>query len=112
MIVGDFHVNGITIFPAETNSPLIVDPDAVLALPIPGQLFEAIPRWHSKVGQRVSGIKNEELLQCWAVDILRELSRALAIEDLFGLRVFEAPNHSTIIMRRVNNVKRYDSISA
>ena len=107
MIVGDLHFKGITALPAKTDPPLIVDPDTVLALPIPRQLFEAVPRWYPQIGQRVSSVNHEELLQCWAVYILRELSRAFAIEDLFSLRVFEAPNHRTIIMRRVNNVKRY-----
>jgi hypothetical protein len=46
------------------------------------------------------------------VDVLRELSRAFALEDPFGLWVFEAPNHSIIVMRRVNNVKRYGSFFA
>jgi len=109
MVVGDFHIQSIAAFPAEADPPLIVDPDAVLTLPIPGQLFEVIPGRNSQIGQSIGGVKHEELLQSRAVNILRELSRAFALEDPFGLWVFEAPNHSTIIMRRVNNVKRYVS---
>ena len=107
MVVGDLHVQGIAVFPAEAYPPPIVDPDAVLALPIPGQLFKAIPGRNSQIGQSIGGVKHEELLQSRAVDVLWELSRAFTLEDPFGLWVFEAPNHVTIIMRRVNNVKRY-----
>jgi hypothetical protein len=107
MIVGDFHIQGIAVSPAEADPPLIVDPDAVLTLPIPGQLFKAIPGRNSQIGQSIGGVKHEELLQSRAVDILRELFRAFTIEDPFGLWVVEAPNHSIIITRRVNNVKRY-----
>jgi hypothetical protein len=111
VIVSDFHIKGIAAFPAETDSPLFVDSDAVSTLSIPRKLLKAIPGGHPEVGQSVGGVKYEEFLQCWAVDILRELFRAFATEDLFGLRVFEAPNHRIMIMRRVNNVKRYVSFS-
>lgn len=110
MIVGDFHIQGVAVFPVKANPPLIVYPDAVLTLPIPGQLFQPIPRRNSQIGQSIGGVKHEELLQSRAVDVLRELFRAFALEDPFGLWVFEAPNHSIIITRCVNNVKRYGSI--
>ena len=109
MVVNDLHFEGIAAFPAKTDPPLIVDPDTVLTLPIPRQLLNAIARWHPQIGQRISSVENEEFLQCGPVNILRELFRAFATENLLGLRVFEAPNHNIIIMRRVNNVKRYDS---
>lgn len=107
MIVGDFHVQGIAVFPAEADPPLIIDPNAVSALPIPGQLFQAIPWGNSQIAQSIGGVKDEELLERRAVYFRWELSRALAPEDPLCLWVFEAPNHDTIIMRRVNNVKRY-----
>jgi hypothetical protein len=31
MIIGDFDIEGIPVDPFETNSPFIVDPDAVLS---------------------------------------------------------------------------------
>jgi len=63
VIVGDFHFDGITVFPAEANPPLIVDPDAVLTLSIPGQLFEAIPGRNSQIGQGIGCVKQQELPQ-------------------------------------------------
>jgi len=107
VIVGDLHVVGITASPAKANPPLVVDPDAVLILAISGELFEAVPRRHSEIAQRVSRVKHEELLQSRPVNTLWEPSRAFAIEDSLGLWIFKAPNHRTIIMLRVNNVKRY-----
>lgn len=111
MIVGDLHIVGVTISPAKANPPLIVDPDAVLALSISGELFEAVSRRHSEIAQQVSCVKQEELLQGHPVNTLWEPFRALAIEDSLGLWVIEAPNHRTIIMPRVNNVKRYGVVS-
>ena len=80
-----------------------------MTLSIPGQLFQAIPRRNPQISQSIGCVKHEELLQSRAMDVLRELSRAFTPEDPFGLWVFEAPNHRIIIMRRVNNVKRYVS---
>ena len=82
----------------------------MLTLSMPGQLFKAISRRNPEISQSIGGVKHEELLQSRAVDVLRELPRAFTLEDPFGLRVFEAPNHITKIMRRVNNVKRYASV--
>ena len=107
MIVDDLDVECVAVIPAEADPPLIIDPDAMLTLPISREFFEAIPRRHFEVAQRVSRVQHEELLQGRSVDILWELSRALAVEDLLGLWVFEAPNHVAIITFHVNIVKRY-----
>jgi hypothetical protein len=42
VVIGDFDVVGIAIFPVKTDSPLIVNSDAVLAFPIAMQPFQAI----------------------------------------------------------------------
>ena len=107
MVVSDLHFEGIAAFPAKTDPPLIVDPDTVLTLPIPRQLLEAITRWYPQSSQRISSVENQELLQCGPVNVLRERFRAFATEHLHGLWIFEAPNHNTRLMRRVNTVKRY-----
>jgi hypothetical protein len=107
VIIGDLHVVGITASPAKANPPLIVDSDAVLILAISGELFEAVPGGHSEIAQRVSCVKQEELLQGRPVNTLWEPFRSFAIEDSLCLWIFEAPNHRIIIMLRVNNVKRY-----
>jgi hypothetical protein len=44
MIVRDFHVEGVAAFKLETDSPLIVDADAPLALAATPEPLQAI-RW-------------------------------------------------------------------
>ena len=107
MIVGDPYIQGVTVFPFETYSPLIVDSNAVLALAVPRKLFEPIPGRHSEITQRVGSVEQKEFLQGNPVNRLRELLRAFAIEKPFRLRVFKTPNHKTIITPCGNNVKRY-----
>jgi hypothetical protein len=51
MIVDDFDVLSAGIGPPETYPELIVDPDAVLSLPIAFKGFQTIPGWNAKVLQ-------------------------------------------------------------
>jgi hypothetical protein len=51
MIIHDFDVISAGIGPSETQPELIVDPDAVLSLPIAFEPLQTIPRWNAKVIQ-------------------------------------------------------------
>jgi hypothetical protein len=42
MVVCDFRIEDIAVFPAETDSPLVVDSDAPLTGPIAGKLLKPI----------------------------------------------------------------------
>jgi hypothetical protein len=54
MIVHNLDFKGIRTSPAETNAPLLVDPNAVLPLAIAAKGLQAIARNGSKIGQRRS----------------------------------------------------------
>jgi hypothetical protein len=43
VIINYFHINRSSLGPSEADPILIVDPHAVLALPIASQRFQAIP---------------------------------------------------------------------
>jgi hypothetical protein len=49
MVVHDFYVNSITIHPDEANSPLIIDPDAVLSFSVSPQRFQSVRRWNTQI---------------------------------------------------------------
>ena len=56
MVVGDFDLVGVAVPPNEAQPPLIVDPNAVLALTIPSQFFESVAwkrRQHPEIIRRV-----------------------------------------------------------
>jgi hypothetical protein len=44
MIVNDFHVVSISVHPMKADPPLIVDPDAVLAVPVAAKLLQSVSR--------------------------------------------------------------------
>jgi hypothetical protein len=64
MVINHFYVQGILAVPAETHSPLIIDPDAMLPGPNLRQSFQPIPRRRPKVLKRNRCIKQFQLLSC------------------------------------------------
>jgi hypothetical protein len=44
MIVNNFHVVSISVVPMKADSPLIVDPNAVLAVPVAVKLLQSVSR--------------------------------------------------------------------
>jgi hypothetical protein len=42
MIIHDFNIKSVAVFPSKADSPLVIDPDTVLALPMSSQGLEPI----------------------------------------------------------------------
>lgn len=61
MVVHDFHLIRISIFPQEADTPLIVDPDTVLTLSIAAQRLQAIPRRNRQVTKLGCGMDLRQL---------------------------------------------------
>ena len=51
MVVNNFNIFRAVHAPAKTNSPLVVNANAVLAFPITFQRFKPIRRWREQVSQ-------------------------------------------------------------
>ena len=63
MIIDDFHVIGTAVRPSETDAPLLVDADRVLAFPVSRQLLQPIARRRAQIlhiGRRIH--QNQQLL--------------------------------------------------
>src|SRR5260221_354180 len=56
MIIDHFDIVGVSLSPLEADPVLIVDPDAVLALAVAGQLFKMMSR-NPQIGQRRGGVQ-------------------------------------------------------
>jgi hypothetical protein len=50
LVVNDLHVFWPRVGPGEADPPLLVDPDAVLASAIPGELLQPVARRDEQVG--------------------------------------------------------------
>ena len=61
MVIGNFDVKRVGVNPTETDSPLIVDANAVLTLSIAAQRFEPVAGYGPQVGQRSRRLQLVEL---------------------------------------------------
>ncbi len=64
MVVHDLDVVGVTSVPPKTYSPLVVDADAVLSSPVPGESLQPISGRDPKVLELLCSVQHHELSQC------------------------------------------------
>ena len=64
MIVNNFNVQRIAVFPAKAYSPLIVDPYTVLPLAIAFQGFKTVPGRNPKILQLYRAVQIKQLASC------------------------------------------------
>ena len=61
MVIGYLDVVRIALTPPKTDTPLVIDADAVLARPVSFELLKPVAWRRSEVLQGVSSIKDEQL---------------------------------------------------
>ena len=93
MIVRDLDVVRVGSAPPEADAPLVVDPDAVLASPLPPQSLEPVPWRYAQVGEGNRSIDLSELAQRGSLHVGPELPDRVAPEETLGVAIAEAPNH-------------------
>jgi hypothetical protein len=97
MVVNNLNVNGIGLHPAETDPPLVVDPNAVLPRPIASQGLETVSGNRAQIRQFPSGVNVVQLPFCSRSKTL-ELPAEFASKHLVGFFVPERPDHSSRIL--------------
>jgi hypothetical protein len=89
MVIGDLHVIGIRSSPFEADSPLVIDADAVLPLPVPAQCFEPVGGRDVQKGQIGGRVDHLQFSLGNSLDVVREFAGKLIIEDPLRLFAFE-----------------------
>ena len=84
MIVDDLDSFRRAFSPDKAQSPLVVDPDAVLTLPVAVQCIEAVSWDRRQVLQPLSVIQHSQLSPRDRFNV-SELAAVLALEELLGL---------------------------
>jgi len=74
MVVGDFHLERVPIFPYEANSKLIIDSYAELTFPFGLQSLKTVPGRNAKVIQTSCRIQQKKLSQGRANQARRKFS--------------------------------------
>jgi len=57
MVIDDLHVISVRAAPNETDPPLVIDPDTMLAAPVTFQRFQAIAGWNEQVRKPPGGVQ-------------------------------------------------------
>jgi hypothetical protein len=107
VVIDDFDRKGLSVFPFEADPPLVIYPDTVLTLSVSFKFLQTVPRGQPEIFNRVRGVKKKQFSEGQPMELRGEPPRSLSIEDCLGDRVLEAADHKIMIMRGVNNVKRY-----
>jgi hypothetical protein len=99
MVVDDFDMRRSSLIPDETNSPLIVDPDRVLPLPVGFQRFKPIARWNTKVREHPGLIQKTKLPQHNVLNVRRQFPAPPAGPDqlCFGSAKFWIMGHYNVV---------------
>jgi hypothetical protein len=85
VIVDNLDVKGVTVTPLETDPPLLIDPNTVLALSITLQSLELIRAWNRKVFQFASCVQLLQLHQRAFLNVAWQPLGLLATPNLLGL---------------------------
>ena len=94
MIVRDLNIARLAVVPFETDTPLIVDPNAVLSLPIPAEFLESVRGWYAKVVQVFRTVEDYELPISNNLNISRKTFRKLLPPEPGRLLVLERLDHT------------------
>ena len=63
VVVDDFDIGRPFLSPGETDAPLLIDPDGVLATTVAGQRFEPVCWWCAQIPEIARGMEHIELSQ-------------------------------------------------
>ena len=98
VIVHDLNICRANFSPYETNPPLIIDADAVLALAVVFQRLQVISGWCLQKCQCLCGIKLRKL-SLGDLDQSLEPARALALVQRQGVLALERLDHARSVLR-------------
>jgi hypothetical protein len=97
MIIHNLRLLRVAGSPHETDPPLIIDPDAVLTLPSSPQCFKSIRGWQTKIFQPNRSVDRVELHERALLNVRREFSRELPVENSLSFPAAERLDHGSIV---------------
>jgi len=94
MIINDFDLVCVALFPKEADSPLIVYSNAVLPGSAALESFQMVSWRHPQIIQRLRSRELNKFAEGNALDAIGNPSRSIATPNLFRFFTAEALNHS------------------
>jgi len=93
MVVCDFHVVGVSVFPTEDDAPLFVDADGVESFEVSGEGFKVVACGVGEVLEFGCEVDCSELDFGTGLAVARELTGEFALKDLSGGFVCKTFDH-------------------
>src|ERR1700694_649064 len=93
MIVDNLKVEGMAITPYKTDSPLVVNANRVLSLPIASQCLQLVPWWRTEHAQLRGSVQLQQLAQGHPLEG-PEASAVPILEKLLSFLRAKAPDHT------------------
>jgi hypothetical protein len=94
MIIHDFDLFRVTLPPYKADSPLVIDPQAMLSLAIPFQGFQPVGRGKTQILQVNSGVECVQSHERSLLNVVWEVPHELACEDFLRISIAKRANHS------------------
>lgn len=107
MVIHNLHLVRMTALPPKADAPLVVDSDAMLALPASFKELKPVARRHRHLPQFGGRVQGEELPSRAPLNPRREPAGEFRSKQPLGLHTRKAQNHWPMLTHRVNNVKRH-----
>src|ERR1700693_5299212 len=105
VVIDDFDLFCVCVSPKKTNSPLVIDSNAVLAFPIVFKPLKAISRQGSQICQVHARGQRQKFSASRALNIQGQLFRTASLKDSLSLGVAKAYDHVAIISCGVINAR-------
>ena len=96
MIIHDFHIGSIAILPPEAYTPLLIDPNAVLAGAIPFQQLQSIRWGNAKISKLARIVQHTEFSSSNFLNGLRQPARTLTPPDFSRLITSQVFDHDEL----------------
>ena len=90
----------VLTLPAETDAPLVIRADAMLAGAVSPECFEMVAGRHAQISQPARAVDLGELAQGDTLNLWRQAVTAFTPPQLFGPSASKADNHEGSISRR------------
>jgi hypothetical protein len=97
VVVDEFDIFRTSISPDEADSPLRVDPDAVLPSAVTHQLLQPISRRNPKILHVLGGVDQLELPQGRSLHCSINALNELLMPDTLGVFAAERSDHATSV---------------
>jgi hypothetical protein len=107
VVIDNLNISSLTGFPAKDDSPLVINSETVLSLPVSGELFQPVSWRYPKVFNHIRTIEKIKFPLGQLLKLQGKPLDPLSLKNPFCVPVSKGLYHEDIITLHVNNDKRY-----